>query len=41
MADKIICKFNFKKRDSEAAYLRSFSDPTLTRKSKAKMQILD
>lgn len=41
MADKIILKFNFKKLYSEAAYLRSFSDQILTRKSKAKMQILD
>ena len=32
MNDKIICKIYFEKLNSEAAYLRSFPDPILSKK---------
>ena len=32
MTDKIICEIFFEELNSEAAYLRSFSDPVLSKK---------
>ena len=41
MTHSLTSDLKFEKRNSEAAYLKCFPDSTLSRKSKANMQILD
>ena len=41
MIHSLASDLKFEKLDSEAAYLRCFPDPILSRKCKANIQILD